>query len=100
MKCALERNDPFSTSRTTGKFQRPFHRFGARVTKEDSIEVPRRAFCDRFGEQAAQERTVHLHHIRQIEIEHVADSLFYDGVIPPDVKNRIAAEEIEIGGVI
>ena len=62
--------------------------------------MPRGAFGDRFGEQSAQERTIHLHHVRQIEIEHVTDGPLHHRMIPANVENGIAAQEIEIGGVI
>src|SRR5205807_282251 len=48
----------------------------------------------------AQERAIHLHHVRQIEIEHIADRLFHDGMIAPDVENAEAAQEVEIRRVI
>ena len=86
--------------RGAGKFQRALHRFGAGVAKENRIEMWRRAFRDRFGEQSAQERAIHLHHVRQIEIEHVADRFLHRGMIAADVENAVAAEEIEIRLVI
>src|SRR5438874_6640239 len=60
----------------------------------------RRPFRDRFREQAAQQRAIHLNHVRKIEIEHVTDRLFYDRMIAPNVKNAVATQEIEVGGVI
>ncbi len=60
----------------------------------------RRAFGNRFGEQSAQQRTIHLHHVRKIEIEHVANRFLHHGMVPPDVENAVAAEEIEIRLVI
>jgi hypothetical protein len=62
--------------------------------------VRRRAFRDRFGEQSAQKRTVHLHHVRKIEIEHVANGLLHDRMIAADVKDAVAAQEIQIRLVI
>src|SRR5713101_343522 len=35
-----------------------------------------------------------------IEIEHITDRLFHHRVIPPDVENAVAAQEIEVGGII
>ena len=58
------------------------------------------ALRDGLGEQAAQERAIHLHHVRQIEIEHVADRFLHDGMVSADVENRITAQEIEVGVVI
>src|SRR5262249_35843412 len=53
-----------------------------------------------FGQQAAQKRTVHLHHVWKIQIEHVADRLLHQRMIPTDVENAIAAQKIEIRLVI
>src|SRR5207248_8735677 len=100
MKRAFERDDPFPAGRSTGKFQRSLHCFRARVAKKDSVQVAWGAFCDRFCKQSAQKRAIHLHHVRKIEIEDITDGLLHDRMITADVENGIAAEEIEIGGVI
>ena len=60
----------------------------------------RRALGQRLGEQPTQERAIHLHHVRQIEVEHVADGLLDRGMIASDVEDAIAAQEIEIGGIV
>ncbi len=57
-------------------------------------------FGDRFREQAAQERAIHLDHVRKIEIEHVADRFLHRGMVAADVENAVAAEKIEIRLVI
>src|SRR5207237_2661512 len=62
MESTGERDRAFSSSRGPGKFQRAFHRFGAGVAKENGVEVWRCPFGDRFREQPAQERTIHLAH--------------------------------------
>src|SRR2546421_12506878 len=98
MERAFQRDDSFPASRSSGEFQRSFHRFGAGVAKKDGVELAWRALCDRFREQSAQKRAIHLHHVRQIEIEDIADGLLHDRMIPADIENGIAAEEIEISG--
>ena len=60
----------------------------------------RGAFCHCFGQEPAQERTIHLDHVRQVEIEHIADGLLHGRMVPPDVKNAVAAQEVEIWRVI
>ena len=60
----------------------------------------RRPFRERLGQQAAEERAIHLHHVGQIEIEHVADRFLHRGMVPPDIENAVAAQEIEVSGVI
>ena len=57
-------------------------------------------FVRRLGQQPAEERAIHLHHVGQIEIEHVADRFLHRGMVAPDIEDAVAAQEIEIGGVI
>ena len=100
MKCIVERDDAFPAGRRAGKFQRALDRFGAGVAKENRVEMRRRSLRDRFGQQPAQERAIHLHHVRQIQIEHVADRFLHHRMISPDIENAVAAQEIEIRLVI
>src|SRR6478752_7141094 len=60
----------------------------------------RRPFHKSLSQQAAQKRTVHLHHVWKIQIEHVADRLFHQWVISTNVENAIAAQKIQIRLVI
>src|SRR5215472_2512795 len=60
----------------------------------------RHAFRKRLSQQAAQKRTVHLHHVWKIQIEHVADRLLHYRVISTDVENTVAAQKIQIRLVI
>src|SRR6476620_7860584 len=53
-----------------------------------------------LSQQAAQKRTVHLHHVWTIQIEYVADRLFHQRVIATDVENTVAAQKIQIRLVI
>src|SRR2546428_5774242 len=100
MKGARERDGACSSSRGARELERALHRFGAGVAKENRIEMRWGAFDERFGKQAAQKRAIHLHHVRQIEIEHIANGLFHDRMIPSNVKNAVAAQEIEIRLII
>ena len=60
----------------------------------------RRPLDQRFSQQSAQKRAIHLHHVWQIEIEHVADRLFHQRMIATDIENAVAAQKIEIRLVI
>src|SRR5437667_5333289 len=60
----------------------------------------RRSFHKGLSQQAAQKRTVHLHHVWKIQIEHVANRLFHQWVISADVENAVAAQKIQIRLVI
>src|SRR5207249_12286528 len=57
-------------------------------------------FDDRLRQQSAQKRAIHLHHVWQIEIEHIADRLLHDGMIPSDIENAVTAQKIEVRLVI
>jgi hypothetical protein len=100
VECTGERDRAFSSSRGPGKFQRALHRFRAGVAKENRVEVRRCSPGDRFGEQSAQERTVHLHHVGKIEVEHVANRLLHHRMVPADIENAVAAQKIEIRNII
>src|SRR6478736_5605650 len=60
----------------------------------------RHPFHEGLSQQAAQKRTVHLHHVWKIQIEHVANRLFHQRVISTNVKNAVAAQKIQIRLVI
>src|SRR5262249_25147560 len=57
-------------------------------------------FRNGLSQQAAQKRTVHLHHVWKIQIEHVADRLLHYRMISTDVKNTVAAQKIQIRLII
>ena len=59
-----------------------------------------RALNQCFSQQSAQKRTIQLHHVWQVEIEHVPDDLLHDRVIAPKIKDTVAAQKIEIRLVI
>ena len=73
---------------------------GTGVAKENCVEMRRQLFQECFGQQPAEQRAIHLHHVRQIEVEHIADCFFHHGMVAADVEDGIAAEEIEVGVVI
>src|SRR5438552_17605707 len=60
----------------------------------------RGAFGDGFGQKPAEERAIHLHHARQIEIKNVADCFPYHWMVANNVENGVAAEEIQVGVII
>ena len=49
-----------------------------------------------LGQQAAHQRGIELHHVGQVQLEHVADRLLHHGMIAADVENAEAGEEIEV----
>src|SRR5260370_14964446 len=100
MKCTSQRDNSSATFRRARKFQRALHRLGARVAKENGIEVRWRPFRQRLREQPTQQRAVHLHHVWKVEIEDIADRLLYYRMVASNIENAIAAQEIEIRLII
>ena len=70
------------------------------LQKKTASRCGRRSLRQRLGQQPAEERAIHLHHVGQIEIEHVADRFLHRGMVPTDIENAVAAQEIEVGGII
>ena len=79
-----------------GELERAFHRFRATVAEKEGIPVRSSVFGQRLTQQPAQQRAVHLHHVRQVRVEDVLDGLFDGRVVAPDVVHAVAAQEIEV----
>ena len=47
-------------------------------------------------EQSAQQRAIHLNHVRQVQIERVAQRLLHRRMVTADVKHAVTAQKIEI----
>src|SRR5512140_1748730 len=60
----------------------------------------RRPLHKGLSQQAAEERTVYLHHVWKIQIEYVADRLLHQWMISTNVENAVAAQKIQIRLVI
>ena len=96
VECLLDGHEPRAARRGARKFDRALHRLGARVAEEDRVQVRRQFFQQRLGEQAAEQRAIHLHHVRQVHLQHVAHSLLHGGMVAPDIEDAVAAEKIEV----
>lgn len=79
-----------------GKFQGTFDGFGSRITKEAGIAGRAEFFDESFGEEAGEDRAVHLHHVGEVEFKDVTNGFLYCGMITADVENAVAAEEVEV----
>src|SRR6266498_5169692 len=60
----------------------------------------RGSFRQRLSKQPAQERAIHLHHVWKIEIEDIANRLFHNRMIPPDVEHAVTAQKIQVRLII
>ena len=96
VECLLDRDEPRAPRRGAREFDRTLHRLGARVAKEHRVQMRRQFFQQRLREQPAEQRAIHLHHVRQIHLQHVADRLLHGGMIAPDVEDAVAAEKVEV----
>ena len=96
MEGAFERDESGTARRGPRKLDRAFHRFRAGVAKENGVQMRGRFLEQRFREQSRKQRAIHLHHIGQIEVEHVADRLFDRGMVAPDIEDAVAGEKIEV----
>ncbi len=92
----VDRDESAAPGRCAGEFDRAFERFRAGVAEEDCVEMRRRFFQQRLGEQPAEDRAIHLHHVWQIHVEHVADGVLHGGMVAADVEDAVAAEEVEV----
>ena len=79
-----------------GELDGAFHRFRAGVAEKNGIEMRREFLQEGLGEQAAEQRAIHLHHIRQVHFEHIGDGPLDGGVVAADIVDAVAAEEIEV----
>ena len=79
-----------------GKFQGTFDGFGSGIAKEAGIAGRAEFFDESFGEEAGEDRAVHLHHVGEVEFKDVTNCFLYCGMITADVENAVAAEEVEV----
>ena len=96
MPAVIEIGELAAARRRAGEFQRRLDRFGAGVAEEHGVEMRRTTFDQRLGQQTRQERAIHLHHVRQIQIEHVADHLRDLRMIAADRVHAEPAQHVEV----
>ena len=88
--------DAGAFSKGAGELEGAFDRFGSRVAEEAGIAGGAEFFDKGFGEKAGEDGTVHLDHIGEIEFEDVLDSFLDGGMVTTEIKDAVAAEEIEV----
>jgi hypothetical protein len=66
------------------ELDRRFDRFGSRVAEEHPVDVVPAPLHQLFRQQAGEEGAVHLHHVREVEI---------DGLVEGGLQRRMAASE-------
>ena len=56
----------------------------------------RQLLHDPLRQQAAHQRGIELHHVWQVQLQHIANRLLHHGMIAPDIEDAKAGKEIEI----
>lgn len=88
--------DTGAFSKGAGELEGAFDCFGARVAEEAGIAGGAEFFDKGFGEKTGKDGAVHLDHIGEIEFEDVLDGFLDGGMVTTEVKDAVAAEEIEV----
>jgi hypothetical protein len=88
--------DAGAFSEGAGELEGAFDRFGARVAEEAGIAGGAKFFDKGFGEKAGEDGAVHLNHIGEIEFEDVLNRFLNGGMVATEIKDAVAAEEIEV----
>ena len=96
VECAFQRDQPATAGGGAGELDGAFHGLGAGIAEKDRVEVRGHALDERLGQHAAEQRAVHLNHVGEVEVENLAQGLFYRRMVAADVEDAVAAEEIEV----
>ena len=88
--------DAGAFSKGAGELEGAFDCFGSRVAEEAGIAGGAEFFDKGFGEKAGENGTVHLDHVGEIEFENVLDGFLDGGMVTTEIKDAVAAEEIEV----
>ena len=74
----FEGEDARAAGVAAGELERALDGLGAAVAEEEGVAPRAGVFGERLAQQAGEQRAVHLHHVGQVEVEHVLDGLFDD----------------------
>ena len=87
--------DPGAFGVGAGELEGALDGLGAGVAEEAGV-AGREFLGESLGEQAGENRAVHLDHVGEIEFEDVPDGFLNGGVVAADVEDAVAAEEVEV----
>ena len=82
--------------RGADELDRTLDRLGARVGEEDPLDAGMGPLDQLLGQDAGQERTVHLHEVGQVGVERVVQRLDDGRVAPAQGEHPEAGEEVEV----
>ena len=94
-------DDLRAAGRGAGELDRPLHRFRAGIAEEDLVEV-RQPRDQPFGQQAGQQRGIHLHQAGEPRVQHAAQRVRDRRVVAADGEDAEAAQQVQVavaGGV-
>ena len=79
-----------------GEFDRALDRLCARVGEEDPLDSRVRAGHELLGQDAGQERAVHLHEVREVGVEGVVQRLHDRRMPRPEGEDAEPGQEVEV----
>src|SRR5579863_7013938 len=82
--------------RVPGEFDSGFYGFGPRVAEEGPTDPVVGPGDQLFSQQARQEGTVHLDHIRKVELNRLVQRRFDRGMAPTQRVDAESREEVEV----
>ena len=72
------------------------HGLGARVAEVDALELLGAARAERLGEQPGEQGAVHLHHVRQVQLDRPVQRRFDGRVRAAEREDAEAAQEVQV----
>ncbi len=88
--------DAGTAGRLPGEFDGRFDRLGAGIAEEHAADLLAAARQELLGEQARQQRAVHLHHVGQIEVEGLVQRRLERRMAAPEGVNPEAGKQIQV----
>ena len=96
----VSKEDPLALGRVPGELDRRLDGLRPRVREDDSAHLRMAARQQLLGEQARQERGVHLHEVRQVLVDRVVQRTLDDGVRAPEAEDAESRQEVEVAAIL
>jgi hypothetical protein len=89
-------HQPRAARRVARELDGGLDRLRARVAEEHLVEAAGHGGQEALGQDAGQQRHVHLHHAREICLEHLAQCRHDGRVVPAHPEDPVAGEQVEV----